>query len=268
MSVLKYSASFLTGAALATCYKMELSIGRWDENEKRRQSRSVVMLFGPPGAGKGTQAPNMSEALSIAHLSTGDMLRAAVKAKSEVGLRAKAAMDSGALVTDEIVVGIINDRIEEEDCANGFILDGFPRTVPQSLALDEMLAKNNEKVTAVVELVVPDEDLETRICGRWIHKSSGRSYHATYAPAMPKSLADSSDKTPSEANMLDDVTGEPLTQRKDDKPEALKSRLQSYHDQTTPILEHYKATGVNHTIDATKSPAKVWGDIKRMLGSF
>lgn len=233
-----------------------------------RQRRSIVMLFGPPGAGKGTQAPRLSEALGVAHLSTGDMLRAAVKAKTPVGLRAKAAMESGQLVTDEIVVGIINDRIEEGDCDNGFILDGFPRTLPQTHSLDSMLEKNNEKVTAVVELVVPDSDLESRICGRWIHKASGRSYHATYGPAQPSSLKESRSKVPTAENMRDDVTGEALMQRKDDKPAALKSRLKSYHEQSEPIIAHYKPRGVVHTLDATKPPSKVWETISEMLSSF
>jgi adenylate kinase family enzyme len=140
-----------------------------------KQWRKIVVLFGPPGAGKGTQAPKIAEELQIAHLSTGDMLRAAVAAKSEVGMRAKAAMESGALVTDEIVVGIIRDRIKEQDCGFGFMLDGFPRTMVQAQALDAMLASGGERVTGVVEFNVPDSALETRICGRWIHKKSGRN---------------------------------------------------------------------------------------------
>lgn len=232
-----------------------------------RQARSIIMLFGPPGAGKGTQAPRLSETLQVAHLSTGDMLRAAVKNETPVGLQAKAAMEAGALVTDEIVVGIINDRITEDDCGNGFILDGFPRTMPQTLALDTMLAKNSEQVTAVVELNVPDEILEARITGRWIHKTSGRSYHATYKPAMPKSLLESGAK-PGPNNMLDDITGEPLMQRADDKPEALKKRLQAYHTQTEPIIAHYQPKGITHRIDATPHPRTVWTSLERMLGAF
>jgi adenylate kinase len=186
-----------------------------------KQWRKILVLFGPPGAGKGTHAPRIASELKIAHLSTGDMLRAAVAAKTPVGLRAKAAMESGALVTDEIVIGIIRDRIQQQDCGFGFMLDGFPRTMVQAKALDEMLAAGGEAVTGVVVFDVPDASLEKRICGRWMHKSSGRSYHATYAPAMPKSLKDSADKTPSEENMRDDETGEALYQRADDKPEAL-----------------------------------------------
>ena len=141
------------------------------------KSRNILILFGPPGAGKGTHAPKIVDKLSIPQLSTGDMLRAAVAAGTEVGKKAKAAMDSGALVTDEIVVGIIADRIKEKDCVDGFILDGFPRTLAQSKMLDKELAKTGEAVSRVIELSVPDAVLTERICGRWVHKSSGRSYH-------------------------------------------------------------------------------------------
>lgn len=232
-----------------------------------RQRRSVIMLFGPPGAGKGTQAPKLCEKMGVPHLSTGDMLRAAVKAKTEVGLMAKAAMESGQLVTDEIVTGIIKDRIAEPDCENGFILDGFPRTMGQTQQLDEILG--DENVTAVVELKVPDNALEKRICGRWIHKASGRSYHVSYAPAMPKSLVAAGEGAePSPENMKDDVTNEPLIQRKDDKPEALKQRLKSYHDVTTPILAHYQPTGVVHEVNAQQHKDDVWLEIKLMTTSF
>jgi len=230
--------------------------------------KKIVMLFGPPGAGKGTQAPNLCEKLGLPHLSTGDMLRAAVKAKTEVGLKAKAAMESGSLVSDEIVVGIIRDRIREDDCANGFVLDGFPRTIPQTKMLDQTLGESNEVVTAVVELNVPDEALETRICGRWIHKASGRSYHATYAPAMPKSLIDTNGAKACAENMKDDVTGEDLIQRKDDTPAALKTRLEGYHAMTTPILEHYRPTGVVQCVDAQQSSKKVWAALSAMTVAF
>jgi adenylate kinase len=222
-----------------------------------RQWRKIIVLFGPPGAGKGTQAPKIAADLKITHLSTGDMLRAAVAAKSEVGLRAKAAMESGSLVTDEIVIGIIRDRIQEQDCGFGFMLDGFPRTMVQAKALDALLAKGGEAVTGIVEFNVPDDQLETRICGRWIHKKSGRSYHATYAPAMPQSIKDSADKTPSSKTMRDDETGEALMQRKDDTKEALKKRLFEYHSMTTPILAHYNPKGVVFRVDASQSRSKV-----------
>ena len=140
--------------------------------------RTVVILCGAPGAGKGSQTPQLSALLGTPSLSTGDMLRAAVAAGTDVGKRAKAKMEAGELVSDEIVVGVIRDRIAEKDCAAGFILDGFPRTVEQANQLDAMLQAQGEGVSACIELNVPDEVLEERICGRWMHKTSGRSYHA------------------------------------------------------------------------------------------
>ena len=225
--------------------------------------RKIVMLFGPPGAGKGTQAPKIVDLLDIPQLSTGDMLRAAVAAKSEVGMRAKAAMESGALVTDEIVCGIIADRIEEPDCANGFILDGFPRTVAQACALDAMLAKKGEVVNQVISLSVPDAVLEARICGRWIHKKSGRSYHVLNMP--PKSMKTDADGRAVETSMLDDVTGEPLMRRKDDNVSALQNRLHGYHKQTVPILAHYRPTGVVASVDGDQAPAGVWVGVEEAL---
>merc|ERR1719440_2627311 len=201
--------------------------------------KTVMILFGPPGAGKGSQAPKIVETLGIPQLSTGDMLRAAVAAGSEVGKKAKDVMSSGGLVSDELVVSIIKDRITEDDCKTGFILDGFPRTVEQAKMLDGMLESTGDKVSLVLALEVPDEVLTERICGRWVHKASGRSYHIKFAP--PKSLGDAK---PSVETMLDDETGEPLMQRADDTEEALTKRLQGYHSQTVPILAHYAPAGV------------------------
>ena len=239
--------------------------GAKKKGKKKSGSREIVMLFGPPGAGKGTQAPLIAEALGLVHLSTGDMLRAAVAAKTEVGLRAKAAMSSGQLVTDDIVVGIIRDRIQEADCRGGFMLDGFPRTMAQTKALDAMLKESGEAVTAVVEFNVPDERLEARICGRWIHKKSGRSYHATYAPAMPASLKAAGGAEACADNMKDDETGEQLIQRKDDTKEALRTRLGEYHKSTTPILKHYKPTGNVHRINADQKKNQVSSDVLALL---
>ena len=220
--------------------------------------RTVVIMFGPPGAGKGTHAPKLVEKLGAPQLSTGDMLRAAVAAGTEVGKQAKAVMESGGLVSDEIVVGIIKDRITEPDCGKGFILDGFPRTVEQAKMLDDCLGATDECVNAVIALEVPDEILTERICGRWVHKASGRSYHATFAP--PKSL---DGRAPTEATMLDDETGEPLMQRADDTEEALKARLAGYHDQTVPILDHYKP--VVSRVDANQGLDAVWTDIEKSV---
>jgi len=189
------------------------------------------------------------------------MLRAAVAAGSEVGKQAKDVMASGGLVSDELVVSIIRERITEADCKEGFILDGFPRTVEQAKMLDEMLGAAGDKVSLVLALEVPDEVLTERICGRWVHKASGRSYHVKFA--KPTSLADGA--TPSEETMLDDETGEALMQRADDTEEALTKRLQGYHDQTVPILAHYEPTGIVSKVDANIKPEQVWTSIEKVL---
>jgi len=225
--------------------------------------RKIVIIFGPPGAGKGTQAPKIVEKLGIPQLSTGDMLRAAVKAKTPVGLKAKAAMNAGQLVTDEIVVGIIRDRITQDDCKNGFILDGFPRTMAQTEALDAMLRDSGECVNSVVVLEVPDSVLVDRICGRWIHKASGRSYHVLNVP--PKSMRRDAGGNVVDSTMLDDVTGEPLMRRKDDNKEALVNRLHDFHHKTKPILTHYTPYGVVHSVDCNRAIEKIWPDIAAAL---
>ena len=229
------------------------------------RGRQILIVFGPPGSGKGSHCPRVSALLGIPHLSTGDMLRAAVAAGTEVGKKAKAAMDSGALVTDEIVVGIIADRIKEKGCDAGFILDGFPRTLQQSKMLDETLAKTGEAVSRVIELSVPDAVLTERICGRWVHKSSGRSYHVKFNP--PKSLAKLGDKSLDGVKdkakwMKDDETGDALMQRSDDTAEALVSRLDAYHKQTVPVLKHYgKKKCV--AVDANRDMDAIWASIDK-----
>jgi len=230
-------------------------------NALAAESKMVMILFGPPGAGKGSQAPKVVETLDIPQLSTGDMLRAAVAAGSEVGKQAKSVMESGGLVSDELVVSIIRDRIQEDDCEGGFILDGFPRTVEQAKMLDAMLEGTGDAVSLVLALEVPDEVLTERICGRWVHKASGRSYHVKFA--KPKSLGEGDE--PSEATMLDDETGEPLMQRADDTEEALGKRLQGYHAQTVPILDHYSPAGVVKKVDANVKPDAVWTSIEAVL---
>jgi len=225
--------------------------------------RNIMILFGPPGAGKGTHGPKIEDLLGIPQLSTGDMLRAAVSAQSEVGKKAQAVMKAGGLVSDEIVVGIIRDRITEEDCKFGFILDGFPRTIAQAQALDKMLAEEGAAVTKVVELQVPDEVLEERICGRWIHKKSGRSYHVKFAP--PKSMTLDADGKPVAESMKDDATGESLMQRADDTSSALVKRLAGYHGETVPILQHYEPNGVVKTVNANQKMDGVWSEVLASL---
>jgi adenylate kinase len=191
------------------------------------------------------------------------MLRAAVSAGTEVGKKAEAVMKAGGLVSDDIVIGIIRDRIQEEDCKFGFILDGFPRTLPQAKALDKMLAEEGACVTKVVELEIPDSVLEERITGRWIHKESGRSYHVKYAP--PKSMKLDASGKPITDSMKDDLTGEPLMQRKDDTSDALIKRLQSYHAETVPILKHYEPKGIVRGVNANQGMSGVWAEILAAL---
>lgn len=226
-------------------------------------ARKIMVLFGPPGAGKGTHAPKIVDYLAIPQLSTGDMLRAAVDAGTPAGIEAKGVMTSGGLVSDDLVVNIIADRIKAKDCRGGFILDGFPRTSEQAKKLDALLGKTNEKVSKIIEMAVPDAVLTERICGRWIHKASGRSYHIKYA--APKSLGD---KEPTAETMLDDATGEPLMRRADDTEDALKKRLEGYHKETVPILDHYKPKGIVKKVNGDQDPPKVWADIEPEIQNF
>jgi len=217
--------------------------------------RKIMMLFGAPGAGKGTQGPNITNALDLPQLSTGDMLRDAVAAGTAMGVLAKDAMNSGNLVTDDIVIGIIADRVQEPDCGAGFILDGFPRTTAQANALDSLLLKTGERVNLVLAFDVPEDVLEERVCGRWMHKGTGRSYHVKFNP--PKSMQLDSSGKPAVGTMNDDETGEPLYQRADDTKEALVKRLESYHNVTQPLLDHYKEKNIVKTINGGLPIAQV-----------
>lgn len=212
-----------------------------------------MVLIGPPGAGKGTQAPNLKEKYCACHLATGDMLRAQVAAKSALGIEAKKIMDQGGLVSDEIMVNMIKSELENnKECSNGFILDGFPRTIPQAEKLDSMLETRKTPLQSAVELKIDDELLVARITGRLVHPASGRSYHKLFNP--PKK------------DMIDDVSGEALVQRSDDNEDALKKRLVTYHKQTEPIVDYYRKTGIWSGVDASQKPGKVWDDILKCLG--
>lgn len=187
-----------------------------------------VILLGAPGAGKGTQAKFITEKFGIPQISTGDMLRAAVKAGTELGLIAKSVMDSGGLVSDELIINLVKERISQDDCKNGFLFDGFPRTIPQA----EALVKAGVELDNVVEIAVDDEEIVQRIAGRRVHEPSGRVYHTVYNP--PKVAG------------KDDLTGEELVQRKDDTEETVRHRLSVYHSQTKPLVDFYQKLAAAH----------------------
>lgn len=211
------------------------------------QPKKDIILIGPPGSGKGTQAPRIKDELCLCHLATGDLLRNAVTKGTEVGKKAKEIMDRGELVPDKIVIDLIEGALDWPECERGVLLDGFPRTVPQAEALDEMFASKGKKIDHVLEFKVDDKILSERITGRRIHPSSGRSYHLKFNP--PK------------VEGKDDVTGEPLIHRSDDTEEALTKRMESYHKSTTPILKYYQQKSLLTTIDAMQKIDTVWNDI-------
>ena len=210
-----------------------------------------IILMGPPGAGKGTQAVNLVKRYNVLHISTGDMFREAVKEGTPLGKEAKSYMDAGKLVPDAVTIGIVRERLSKPDCRKGFIMDGFPRTVEQADALDEILADNGIKLTGVVNINVPTADLIERAVGRRICKDCGHSFHVKFKPSKVEGVCDD--------------CGGTTYQRADDSEETMKSRLSVYESSTRPLIEYYKKAGVYKEIDGRQDIAKVEADLAAVL---
>lgn len=211
-----------------------------------------LIILGPPGAGKGTQATFIATEFNIPHISTGDMLREAIKKGTNLGQKAKEVMDAGNLVSDDLIIELVKERISESDCSQGFLFDGFPRTIPQAEALEV----NNIQIDGVIELKVPDDEILKRMSGRRIHLNSGRTYHVDFNPPLIEGL--------------DDETGEELIIRKDDEPETVKDRLKVYWKQTQPLIEYYLGNKENSKLDyfsveGTLSVEEIKNNIKEFL---
>lgn len=212
-----------------------------------------IIMLGAPGAGKGTQAKKIAAKYSIPHISTGDIFRANIKNGTELGKKAKTYMDQGLLVPDELVVDLVVDRVNQEDCSNGYVLDGFPRTIPQAEALDKALAQLGQKVDYAIDVDVPDENIIRRMSGRRACVTCGATYHMEYAPAKAEGICD--------------TCGGELILRDDDKPETVQKRLGVYHEQTQPLIEYYTNAGILKTVDGTVDINIVFDAIVEILGA-
>jgi len=210
-----------------------------------------LMVFGAPGAGKGTQAKFLIEKYGIPQISTGDILRAAIVDKTDMGMEAKKFMDEGKLVPDSTIIGIIKDRLAEDDCKSGFILDGFPRTLPQAEALNDLMNDMGISLDKVISLNVPDELIVGRIAGRRVCRGCGASFHVTFNPSKKEDVCD--------------YCGGELIIRKDDNPDTVKSRLEAYHAQTAPLISYYTDMGVMLELDGTKEVNEVTNDMLKAL---
>ena len=211
-----------------------------------------IIMLGAPGAGKGTQAKKIADLCNIPHISTGDIFRANIKQGTELGKKAKTYMDAGDLVPDELVCDLVVDLIQQDDCTKGFILDGFPRTIPQAEALTNALNAIEQKMEYALNIDVPDENIIHRMAGRRACVGCGATYHVEFNPTKKEGICD--------------VCGEELILRDDDKPETVKNRLNVYHEQTKPLIEYYNKENITHTIDGTQTMDEVFNDIRKILG--
>ena len=211
-----------------------------------------IVMLGAPGAGKGTCAKVLSEKYNIPHISTGDIFRANIKGGTELGMEAKKYMDQGQLVPDELTVKILLDRVAKDDCKNGYVLDGFPRTIPQAEVLDKALNEINDKIDYAINVDVPDENIINRMGGRRACLSCGATYHMVHIPPKKEGICD--------------VCGQPLVLRDDDKPETVKNRLDVYHKQTQPLIDFYNAKGILKSVDGTVDMKDVFAAIVAILG--
>lgn len=214
-------------------------------------ARMKIIMLGAPGAGKGTQAKRIADKYSIPHISTGDIFRANIKNGTELGNKAKSYMDQGLLVPDELVVDLVVDRVKQDDCENGYVFDGFPRTIPQAEALDAALKVIDEKIDYAVNVEVPDSNIVERMSGRRACLNCGATYHLQYIPTKTEGICD--------------VCGSELVLRDDDKPETVLKRLNVYHEQTQPLIDYYKNQGILAEVDGTKDMAEVFEAIVRVL---
>lgn len=212
-----------------------------------------IIMLGAPGAGKGTQAKQIADKYTIPHISTGDIFRANLKAGTELGKKAKEYMDQGLLVPDELTCDLVMDRIGQDDCKNGFVLDGFPRTIPQAEALDAALAKINEKMDYAIDVDVPDENIINRMSGRRACLNCGATYHIVSIPTKVEGVCDR--------------CGSQVVLRDDDQPETVKKRLEVYHEQTQPLIDYYKKQDILKTVDGTQPMENVFGAIVEILGA-
>ena len=210
-----------------------------------------IIMLGAPGAGKGTQAKKIAEKYGIVHVSTGDIFRVNLKGGTELGMKAKSYMDQGKLVPDDVTIAMLLDRIGEADCANGYVLDGFPRTIPQAESLTEVLDKRGEKIDYVIDVDVPDEAIIDRMSGRRACVSCGATYHTVHNAPKTEGVCD--------------ACGGKLVLREDDKPETVKRRLSVYHEQTQPLIEYYQKAGILASVDGTQDLNKVFEDIVSVL---